>query len=141
MSLLDSLLTVNAEEAFAPQETKFKSRRLQRILKKDEPVEITLRELPYRKFSDLLSKQFDKKGNFDFSASMRAKAILAAEGVAEPNLKSEELRDRFGCATPAELAEKLFGAELNEIADKLSELSGFAQSEEEAEEEFEEIKN
>ena len=142
MSLLDTLLGVDSEAAFEPQTAKFKSRKLQKITGAKKPVEITLKEIPYKKFNDLLSRQFDKKnGNFDFSAAMRAKALLAAEGIAEPNLKSEELRNHFGCATPADLAEKLFGAELNDISDKISELCGFSQSEEEAEEEFEEIKN
>ena len=141
MSILDVLLTTDAAEAFTPQETTFKSRKLQRILKADKPVEITLRELPYKRFSDLIAKQFDKKGDFDYKSAMRAKALLAAEGVVDPNLNSEELREHFGAVTPADLAEKLFGAALNEIADILSDLSGFTQSEEEAEEEFETIKN
>ena len=142
MSLFDTLLNVDSEAAFEPQTKKFKSKRLQKILGEKKAVEITLKEIPYKRFNDLLAKQFDKKnGNFDFSAAMRAKALLAVEGIAEPNLKSEELRNHFGCATPADLAEKLFGAELNEISDKISELCGFSQSEEEAEEELEEIKN
>ena len=141
MRILDVLLTTDAAEAFAPQEATFKSKKLQRILKKDKPVEISLREIPYKKFSDLISKQFNKKGDFDFNLAMRAKALLAAEGVVDPNLKDEGLRGHFGCATPADLAEKIFGAELNEIADILSDLSGFTQSGEEAEEEFETIKN
>lgn len=142
MSLLDSLLGADSVSAFEPQTKKFKSKRLQRILGAEKAVEITLTEIPYRRFNDLLSKQFNKKdGSFDFSSAMRAKALLAVEGVSEPNLRSEELRNHFGCATPADLAEKLFGAELNEISDEISVLCGFSQSEEEAEEEFEEIKN
>ena len=39
------------------------------------------------------------------------------------------------------MADKLFGAELNEIADEISVLCGFSQSEEDAEEELDEIKN
>lgn len=142
MSLLDTLLSIDSAAAFEPQTAKFKSKKLQKIIGAKEPIEITLKEIPYRRFNDLLAKQFDKKkGNFDFSAAMRAKALLAVEGIAEPNLRSEELTSHFGCATPADLAEKLFGAELNEISDKISELCGYTQNEEEAEEEFEEIKN
>ena len=95
MSLLDSLLNTDSTAAFEPQTKKFKSKRLQKILGESNPVEITLKEIPYRRFNDFLSRQFDKKGNFDFVNSMRAKALLAVEGVAEPNLKSEELKNHF----------------------------------------------
>lgn len=141
MSLLDSLLNTDSTAAFEPQTKKFRSKRLQKILGESNPVEITLKEIPYRRFNDFLSRQFDKKGNFDFVNSMRAKALLAVEGVAEPNLKSEELKNHFQCGSAADLAEKLFGAELNEIADEISVLCGFSQSEEEAEKELDEIKN
>ena len=113
----------------------------QRILKKDKPVEITLREIPYKRFSDLISKQFNKKGDFDFNLAMRAKALLAAEGVIDPNLKSEELREHFGAVTPADLAEKLFSNEITAISDKILDLSGFITDEDEAGAIDEEIKN
>lgn len=141
MGLLDNLLKVDNAAAFEPETKKLKSKRLKKILSSEEDVEITIKELPYKRLSDLMAKQFDKKGNFDFSASIRTKAIIAAEGIVEPNLKSEELREHFGCATPAELAEKLFGMELSGICDEISTLSGLILNEEEAQEENEEIKN
>lgn len=119
----------------------FKSKMLQRFLKAEEPVEVVYSELPSKRIKTILGKQFDNKGNFNWDNAQRAKALLVAESLKDPYLRDERLLEKFDSATPADLAEKLFGMEIVELADKICEISGVAMSEEAAQEEFEEIKN
>jgi hypothetical protein len=141
MSLLDSLLKTDIVKFEEPEEATFYSKRLAKAIGSDKPVAVRVRELPSRRIQELIQMQFDKKGKIDMSKSQRANAIIATEAVLEPNLRDERLREHFGCATPADLAIKLFEAELSKISDKVLELSGYSSDEEEEEEELEEIKN
>lgn len=142
MSILDKLMTADVAAFDQPQEARFKSKRLARALGEKGSVEITLRELPVRRCKQMIGEQFDKKGNFDLERNQRAQARLVADGVVDPNLRDEGLRQHFGCETPADLAEKLFGFEVTKISDKILELSGFETGDEdEVEEDYEELKN
>lgn len=142
MSILDKLLTANATEFEKPQQAKFKSKRIAKALGQTEAVEITVREVPHQRCKRMIGEQFDKKGNFDFERNQRAQARLVADGVIDPDLKDAQLREHFGCETPADLAEKLFGFEVSRISDLILSLSGFETGDEdEAEEENEELKN
>lgn len=139
MSLLDALLKVDAAAADQRQEEPYHSKRLAKVLGEPGTVEITLREIPAKRCKQLIGMQYDKKGNFDFERNMRAQAHLIVEGVADPNLKDPALREHFGCETPPELAEKLFGMECTAISDRILALSGYDTGEDE--EEQEELKN
>ena len=138
MSLLDKLLSTPANKFTEMKTDTFHSKRLEKIIGEGN---ITIREIPYKRLNDLISKQFDKKGNFDFNLSARAKAIMTAEGVTDPSLKDEKLLSYFGAASPADLAEILFGNEITAISDGILTLSGYITDEETAEETDEEIKN
>lgn len=114
---------------------------LQRFLQTEEPVEVTFSEIPSKRIKTILGKQYDKKGNFDWDLAQRVKAVIVAESLKDPCLRDERLLEKFGCATPADLAEKLFGMELIALSDEIGILSGLSADEEQAREEFEEIKN
>ncbi|MBR3552987.1 MAG: hypothetical protein IKN72_06330 [Clostridia bacterium] len=142
MSILDKLLSVNVAEFETPQEATFKSKQLAKALGQRDAVEITVKELPVRRCKQMISDQFNKKGDFDFERNQRAQARLVADGVKDPDLRDARLREHFGCETPADLAEKLFGFEVTKISDLILSLSGFESGDEdEAEKEQEELKN
>ena len=63
MSLVDELLQADAKKADELNTGVYKSKRLQKILGKDEPVEIKIREIRTRRFNDIVATQFDGKGN------------------------------------------------------------------------------
>ena len=85
---------------------------------------------------DITTRVVDKKGNANFAKAYDVNALLVVEGVVEPDLKSKDLQKHFKAATPKELAKILFpGGELTDVANKITELSGFTQSESEIEEE------
>lgn len=140
MSILDSLLSVK-ETTLEMQQGVFKSKMLQRFLKAEEPIEVIYSELPSKRIKTLLGKQFDNKGNFSWDNAQRTKALLVAESLKDPYLRDERLLEKFDSATPADLAEKLFGMEIIELSDRICALSGITLGEEEAQKEFEEIKN
>lgn len=123
-NLVDELLKADAKTADELATSTVASKRLAKILGKKGTVDVVIQEIPARRINDIVSFQFDKKGNFDVSKSFDAKALCCVEGVIEPSLKDEGLIKHFGCATPKDLAVKLFGAELTKISDAISILSG-----------------
>ncbi|MGN1118399.1 MAG: hypothetical protein ACI4RU_07285 [Acutalibacteraceae bacterium] len=141
MSLLDSLLKTDIVKFEQPEEATFYSKRLAKAIGSKKPVEVRVRELRSKRIQELVQMQFDKKGRSDMVRAQRANAILATEAVIEPDLRDERLLEHFGCATPADLAVKLFEGELSRISDLVLEISGFVADEDEAETELEEIKN
>lgn len=134
MSLLDKLLQTDLQKFEEPETAKIKSKRLAKAIGSEEPVEITVKELSSKRVTEIMAKQFDKKGNFDLERNHRAKAIAVAEGVVDPNLKDKSLQEHFKCPTAADLAEKLFGQEITKISDLILTLSGVTDDEDEAEE-------
>ena len=133
MSLLDKLLQADVKNLTERETAKIKSKRLARAFGEDKPVEITVQELSSRRVTEIMAKQFDKKGNFDLERNFRAKAITAVEGVVDPCLKDKALQEHFNCHSPADLAELLFGQELTKISDLILTLSGVTDDEEENE--------
>lgn len=132
MNLVEQLLKADSKAADELAKDTVKSKRLGRILGSDEAVDITIQEIPARRINDIVSFQFDKKGNFDITKSFDAKALCCVEGIVEPNVRDENLIKHFECATPKDLVIKLFGSELTKISDAISELSGVsAETEEE----------
>ena len=137
MNLVDKLLNVDAGKVNEKKEKNIKSKRLGELMGLEEGVEIAIREIPAKRFNDILAKQYNSKGNFDYTKSFDAKALACAEAIVNPDLKSKELQEHFACATPKDLVIKLFGAEINSISDEITRLSGY----QEVEETDEEIKN
>ena len=137
MNLVDQLLKSDVKKVDELETGVFKSHRLAKIIgAKGETVDITIQEVKSRRLNDIVSYQVDKKGNFDYGKSFDAKLMLAIEGCIDPDLRNKELQAYFKCANAKELAEKLFGSEINELSDAISVLSGIN-----AEDNEEEIKN
>ena len=137
MNLVDKLLKVDAGKVNERKEKNIKSKRLGELMGLEEAVEMTIREIPAKRFNDILAKQYNSKGTFDLTKSFDAKALACAEAIVNPDLKSKDLQEHFSCATSKDLAVKLFGVEINSISDEITRLSGY----QEVEETDEEIKN
>lgn len=138
MNLVEALLKADESKLNKLETGIFKSKKLAKVLGKKGTVDVEIQEIPAKRMNDIVSFQFTKKGEFDISKSFDAKALCAIEGVVNPNLKDESLRNHFGCATPKDLAIKLFGSELNALSDEITKLSGYG---EDNEDEVDEIKN
>lgn len=137
MNLVEKLLKTDSKKADELKTEVVVSKRLGELTGAKDGEEITIREIPARRMNDLLAKQYNTKGVFDISRSFDAKALTVAEAVVEPNLKEKALQEHFGCSNSKDLAVKLFGNEINGIADKVVSLSGLG----EVEETDKEIKN
>ena len=139
MNLVEQLLKADAKKADELESGIYRSHKLAKILGKEEAVDVTIREVASRRVNDIIAYQVDKKGNFDYSKSYDAKLLMVIEGVVDPDLRNKELQGYFGCDSAKDLAEKLFGSEINELSDAISVLSGVKSDDEEDAEE--EIKN
>ena len=135
MNLVDQLLKADAKKVNDLDTGVYKSKKLAKVLGQDEPVEITIREIPSRRLNDIVAFQLDKKGNVDFAKTFETKLMVCLEGIVEPSMRNKDLQEHFGAKSGTDLAEKLFGSEVNEISDAISALSGLVGNEEE------EIKN
>lgn len=133
MSLVDKLMAIDKGKFAEGQTGELQAKRLSEIL--GEPVVIKVKALSGDQYTDITTRLVDKRGNADFSKSYDVNALLVVEGVVEPSLKDKDLQAHFGAATPKELAKLLFpGGELTDVANKITELSGFSQSDKDVEE-------
>ena len=123
MSLVDELLQADAKKADELNTGVYKSKRLQKILGKDEPVEIKIREIRTRRFNDIVATQFDGKGNVDVSSTFDAKIKTIIEGCVEPSMKDKDLQAHFNAKSAADLVEKLFAAEVVDLSEAIESLS------------------
>lgn len=125
MNLVDQLLKSDVKKIDELETGVFKSHRLAKLIgAESETVDVIIQEVKSRRLNDIVSYQVDKKGNFDYAKSFDAKLMLAIEGCIDPDLRNKELQAYFKCANAKELAEKLFGSEINELSDAISVLSG-----------------
>lgn len=129
MNLVEKLLQADAKKTEKLEKKKIKSKRLKKILGETEDVYIEIQEIPARRMNNILAGQLDKKGNVDFDKAFDAKALTLVDGLIEPNLKDDKLLQHFGCATPKDLAIKLFSSEMNNISDEIYELSSAEEEE------------
>lgn len=137
MNLVEQLLKADTKKADELESGVFHSRRLAKILgSKEETVEVAIREVASRKVNDIVAYQVNTKGNFDYSKSYDAKLMMVVEGVASPELRNKELQAHFNCDNAKELAEKLFGLEINALSDAISALSGIMSDTTDTEEEI-----
>ena len=137
MNLVEKLLKVDSGKVNERKTKEIKSKRLGDILGMNEAAVISITEIHAKRLNDIIAKQFNAKGTFDISKSFDAKAIACVEGIVDPDLRSKELQEHFGCGTPKDLAIKLFGNEITSISDEITVLSGYNS----VEETDEEIKN
>lgn len=76
-----------------------------------------------------------KGGDVDVNMN-ELQIFTVLEGVKEPNLKSKELREKYGVATPKELVKNLLlSGEITKLYNVISDLSGYG------EKAIEEVKN
>ena len=122
-NLLEQLIKADAKKADELEKTTFKSKKLAKILESVEPVEITLQEISPKRQNEIVGMAIDKKGNYDFTKSYDANALLCVEGIIEPDVKNSDLAEHFNCRTPKELVIKLFGNEVNEISAVLANIN------------------
>lgn len=109
---LDQLLRMELPE---PREKKIKVKRLSEHLGED--FCLTLRELTFSRIAEI-RKWHGEDGTEDIHV------MLA--GVAEPNLRDEQLLSRYGTATPDLLVQKLFlPGEITQISIAIEKLSGY----------------
>lgn len=130
MNLVEELLKADSKIADDVEKKVIKSKRLGKILGLDKEVDIEIKEILPRKMKSIQSKMFTSKGNFDMEKAVDAQALCVVEGVINPDMKSKELREKFGCATPVDLALKLFRSEIEYISNEISALSGINADEE-----------
>ena len=134
MSLIDKLMAIDKGKFAEEQTAEMQTKRLSEVL--GEPTIIKVKALSGDQYTDITTRLVNKKGDADFSKAYDVNALLVVEGVVEPNLKDKELQKHFGAATPKELAKLLFpGGELTDVANKITELSGFSKPDEDVEDE------
>ena len=136
MSLVDDLLKADIGK-MKPREAEMESKKLSELLGK--PAKVKLRAISPERNDEIQEDSFslDKKGRLNDISISKMKAFVVLEGIVEPNLKDKALQDHFKCPTPKELLNKLFDAgEIQKMYDKINELSGFGDDDEEDESEI-----
>ena len=124
MNVVDRLLKADVKKAEELETGSFSSKRLAKILGEKE-------EVPSRRLNDIVSYQLKGNGSFDYSKNFDAKIMMCVEGIVSPNLRDAALQKHFECKSASELCEKLFGNEITDISDAISELSGISDNDEE----------
>ena len=111
---LDQMLRPEVEEVQKSLPTaSYEIKRLSRLL--DEPVVLELRGLPYGKADELRGMETDQE------------VMILLAGC--PELKSEELRAKFGGATPAETVKNmLLPGEVADLSRAVERLTGYRQN-------------
>ena len=126
MNLVEGLLKADKAKAEEYEKGTFKSKRLAKILGKDEPVEITIREVDLKTMKNVREYMTKKDGSVDPKKVMDSNYMLIAKGIVDPDLNNEELQKHFGASDAIELAEKLFRLEGALIADEIANLSNMS---------------
>jgi len=133
MNLVDKLMKLDTAELEKMPISKIKAKRLTEIMGED--AMITVRAIKGERYTELTTNTVDSKGKVRMDKIYDANALVAAEGIVDPDVRSAELQKHFGCASPKELVKVLFpGGELAKIAGEITDLSGYG-DDDEAEEE------
>lgn len=128
MNLIEKLIRIDKEKYSERETKKIKSKRLSKILGED--TEITIRSISGRKLNEIYGTVVGKDGKKDFAKVYDMNLMFCINGIVEPNLKDATLMEHFGAKTPKDLATILFDAEVGEIADEISDLSGYTEDSE-----------
>ena len=123
MNLVEGLLKADESKAKEYDTGIYKSERLGKILGKNSPVEIKIREVDVKTIKNVQQYSMKKDGSMDRNKLYDSNLMLCVEGITDPDLKNEELQKHFGAATAMDLAEILFRFEAAYIADAISNLS------------------
>lgn len=120
MNLVEKLLKADKADVEKLEERKMVSLKLSKVL--GENTEITIREIPPRRFNQLTAVQYDEDGTFLPERVFDAHTLICSEGIVEPDLKDKDLQAHFGTSNPKELAEKLFKGECSKIATQINKM-------------------
>lgn len=123
MELLDQLLNCNTQEFKKLKTKELESKRLTKLLGSKKKVMIKVRQIPYKRYSELTTSVINEKGNLSRRDTSSLPIRLVIEGTVSPDLKSKELMDHFGVATSEDLAEIIFQEEIRKISDEIDKLS------------------
>lgn len=127
MNLVEKLMAVDKGE-FEKIETKeIPSKQLSKLV--GESAKVTIQAVDGDLFGALSASGLDDEGEVDYGRAFSTNAKIAAAGIIDPDLKSEQLLKHLGVATPADAAKKIFKGEINKISTEISKLSGFESEE------------
>lgn len=129
MNLVDMLLKSDVENITARETKEIEIKRLSK--KFGKPFIITVGAIDGELFAELTSTAIKKGGEVDYAKSFAANALVAVEGLINPDLKDKQLQEHFSAVTPKELAQKLFKGDISKISSEIATLSGFGEDDEE----------
>jgi hypothetical protein len=124
MSLTEKLLALDAQKYKEKQTATIEIKRLSEQI--GEPFLVKVQEVGSERMQELQAMFFDKKGRVDMSQTRTVSALIALEGVIDPNLKDKTLLEHYEAATPKDLVNILFkGDELTNVSSKIANISGY----------------
>lgn len=135
MSIIDKLLLMDKGKFAEVPTKKIEIPRLSALL--GEKFEVTCKAIDGERYSDIRKNAIDinKKGNVKGINIYQMQVLTLIDGVVEPSLKDPKLLAHFGCVTPKDLVKTLFlGGEIDDIANTISNLSGYDKDEDDEEE-------
>lgn len=134
-NLVETLLKADTDKFKELKTGTFKSPYLAEKLGAKEPVEVKIKQLPMKRFKEIGASTINKNGDYDSSRTYNSQLLLIVAGVTDPPLTDKELQAHFGTATPKDLAEILFGTDIDALSVAISDLCT-GESEEEDEDEI-----
>lgn len=139
-TLIDALMAIDADKIIIKETTDYEVKRLSKILK--TPFILKLRPVDPKRMNEIQERavKMTSKGKYNGTDLAALRMLTLCEGIVQPDLNNAELKKRFGASTPKDMLSKLFLAgEIQQIYEKIQDVSGFDDDEEEEKEE--EIKN
>ena len=128
MNLYEQLLKADQAKANEYETGTFLSKRLATVLGQAEPVKIQIREVDVETIKNIQQFSTRRDGSIDRNKSFDSNLMLCAEGIVDPDLKSQELQKHFGASNAMDLAEILFRFESAFIADAIIKLSNMSRA-------------
>lgn len=120
MNAVDLLLKMDRGKVKAIPTKEIEVKRLSAIA--GQPFKVRLQAVPGEKWNDIAGTV----SGADDAANYKSSKHLLLAGMVDPDLKSHELQEAYGAASPLDLLEKLFLAgEIMNIAAEVTDLSGF----------------
>jgi len=120
MNAVELLMKMDKGKVKAIPTKEIEVRRLSAIA--GQPFKVKLQAVPGDKWNDIAGTV----NGADDAANYKSSKHLLLAGMVDPDLKSHELQEAYGAASPLDLLEKLFLAgEIMNIAAEVTDLSGF----------------
>jgi len=120
MNAVDLLLKMDRGKVKAIPTKEVEVKRLSAIA--GQPFKVKLQAVPGDKWNDIAGTV----SGADDATNYKSSKHLLLVGMVDPDLKSHELQEAYGAASPLDLLEKLFLAgEIMNIAAEVTDLSGF----------------